>query len=83
MNKEQLKLENKRKKQLKNVGNILFTEMHMQRMTTYELSEKSGVSRPTISNIFNGDNYRIASYVDVCNALKINPFFVIRHETNV
>lgn len=77
MNKEQLKLNI----QLKNVGNVLFTEMHMQRMTTYELSKKSGVSRPTIAKIFNGENYRIASYIAVCNALDINPFCVIRRET--
>ena len=76
MEKEKTNIENDCKKQLKKVGTILFTEMHMQRMTTYELSEKSGVSRPTIANVFNGEGCHISNYVAVCLALKKNPFFM-------
>ena len=76
MKKEKTNIEIECKKQLKKVGTILFTEMHMQRMTTYELSEKSGVSRPTIANVFNGEGCQISNYVAVCLALKKNPFFM-------
>ncbi len=76
MKKEKTNIEIQCQKQLKKVGTILFTEMHMQRMTTYELSEKSGVSRPTIANVFNGEGCHIANYVAVSLALKKNPFFM-------
>ena len=76
MKKENTNIEIECQKQLKKVGTILFTEMHMQRMTTYELSEKSCVSRPTIANIFNGEGCHISNYVAVCIALKKNPFFM-------
>ena len=76
MKKEKTNIEIECQKQLKKVGTILFTEMHMQRMTTYELSEKSGVSRPTIANVFNGEGCQISNYVAVCLALKKNPFFM-------
>ena len=81
MKKEKTNIEIECQKQLKKVGTILFTEMHMQRMTTYELSEKSGVSRPTIANVFNGEGCHIANYVAVCIALKKNPFFILSHES--
>ena len=81
MKKEKTNIEKECKKQLKKVGTILFTEMHMQRMTTYELSEKSGVSRPTIANVFNGEGCQISNYVAVCLALKKNPFFILSHES--
>ena len=81
MKKEKTNIEIECKKQLKKVGTILFTEMHMQRMTTYELSEKSGVSRPTIANVFNGEGCQISNYVAVCLALKKNPFFILSHES--
>ena len=76
MKKEKTNIENDCKKQLKKVVTILFTEIHMQRMTTYELSEKSGVSRPTIANVFNGEGCHIANYIAVCHALKKNSFFM-------
>ena len=81
MKKEKTNIEIECQKQLKKVGTILFTEMHMQRMTTYELSEKSGVSRPTIANVFNGEGCQISNYVAVCLALKKNPFFILSHES--
>ena len=74
MKKEKTNIEIDCKKQLKKVGNILFTEMHMQRMTTYELSEKSGISRPTIAKIFNGEGCQIYNYVAICSALGKSPF---------
>ena len=83
MEKEKTDIEKECQKHLKKVGTILFTEMHMQRMTTYELSKKSCVSRPTIANIFNGEGCHIANYIAVCLALKKNPFFIISHESSI
>ncbi len=78
---EKSEIEKERKKQLKAVGESVRMEMHRQKLTVVELSEKSGISRPTIIKIIKGENYNISNLLDVCIALHVKPFIIIKNET--
>ena len=81
MQKETSQLERERKKEMEQIGEAIRMEMHRQKLTVVDLSAKSGVSRPIVDRIIKAKNYTVSNFVDVCIALHVKPFIVLKNES--